>query len=378
MRRWPYTFAVLLSLTIGITAIVASKILGLPIRDPDGFLGPSYVRLPLIVLLFFSVGVIPTALKRNGIRGFRRGVMKIVDEEWTWKRLFYISVGLGSFYICYVSYRNLKSYLPTIREGVLYDNRMLQLDHFLMFGHNPADVLHNLLGTGAAAYILAFCYVSYLMLIPLSLGAFLVWGRDLSLGAWYATALGLNWVLGAASYYLVPTLGPAFAQPQTFWELPETGVTALQQSLFRARVDVLADPWASEKIHGVAGFASLHVSVVVTACLFFERAGLKAAIRWATWAFLALTVTATIYFGWHYLADDIAGALIGWLSVSIGAWASGNRGRRRRHRKGNWPPNEVEPDVETEVEPGDDSDVDTGPVVQPVSAGASETASSTA
>ena len=331
--RWPYTFALVLSLSVGVTAIISSAVLDLPIKDPDGFLGPSYVRLPLIVLLFFAVGIVPTALKRNGLRGFGRGVVKIVDEEWTLKRLIYISCGLGSFYACYVSYRNLKSYLPVVREDILFDNRLLQLDHYLMFGNNPAELLHNLLGTSIAAQVLAFAYVSYLMLIPLSLGAFLVWGRDLSLGAWYATALSLNWVLGAASYYLVPTLGPAFAQPQTFWELPDTGVAALQQSLFRARVDVLADPWASEKIHGIAGFASLHVSVVFTACLFFERVGLRAAIRWATWIFLVLTVTATIYFGWHYLLDDIAGALIGWMSVSIGAWVTGNRGRRRRHRK---------------------------------------------
>lgn len=334
LRRWPYTFAVVLSLGVGITAMISSSILGLPIKDPDGFLGPSYVRLPLIVLLFFAAGIVPTALKRNGFRGFPRGVLKIVEEEWTWKRLTYIGVGLGCFYACYVSYRNLKSYLPVVREDVLFDNRLLELDHFLMFGNNPADFLHNILGTSISAQILAFAYVSYLMLIPLSLGAFLVWGRDLSLGAWYATALSLNWVLGAASYYMIPTLGPAFAQPQTFWELPETGVAALQQSLFRARVDVLADPWASEKIHGIAGFASLHVSVVFTACLFFERVGLRAAIRWATWVFLALTITATVYFGWHYIADDIAGLLIGWMSVSIGAWVSGNRGRRRRHRKG--------------------------------------------
>jgi len=51
------------------------------------------------------------------------------------------------------------------------------------------------------------------------------------------------------------------------------------------------------------------------------------------WAFLALTILATIYFGWHYLADDVAGAFIGWLSVSIAAWATGNRGRRRRSER---------------------------------------------
>jgi len=364
MRRWPYTFAVLLSVAVGVTAVVSSLILNLPVRDPDGFLGPSYVRLPLIVLLFFAAGIIPTALKRYGVRNFLRGVAKIVDEEWTWKRLSYIMVGLGSFYTCYVSYRNLKSYLPVIREGVLFDHRMLELDHFLMFGHNPATVLHNLLGTDIAASILANVYVSYLMLIPLTLGAFLVWGRDLSLGAWYATTLSLNWVLGAVSYYMIPTLGPAFAQPQSFMELPDTSASALQRTLFRAGAGFKEDPTGNQ-IYGIAGFASLHVSVVLAACLFFSRAGLNAYVRWASWVYLSLVVLATIYFGWHYIADDIAGALIGWASVSLGAWASGNRGRRRRHRKGELTTVHGEPQI-AEPEP------------QPATAGVSVTASSTA
>ncbi|MGZ5408313.1 MAG: phosphatase PAP2 family protein [Aeromicrobium sp.] len=362
MRRWPYTFAVVVSVAIGTTAIVSARILDLPIRDPDGFLGPSYVRLPLIVLLFFAAGIIPTALRRYGIRGFFGGVVRIVDEEWTWKRLSYILVGLSAFYACYVSYRNLKSYLPVVREGVLFDHRMLQLDHFLMFGHNPATVLHNLLGTGAAAHILAFVYVSYLMLIPLTLGAFLVWGRDLSLGAWYATALSLNWVLGTISYYMLPTLGPAFAQPQSFLELPDTSASSLQRALFRAGAGFKEDPTGNQ-IYGIAGFASLHVSVVLAACLFFARVGLNGIIRWSAWIYLLFVVLATIYFGWHYIADDIAGAAIGWISVSLGAWATGNRGRRRRHVKGNSPAEEIGaiPDE-----------------VQPAAAGASETGSRTA
>ena len=114
-----------------------------------------------------------------------------------------------------------------------------------------------------------------------------------------------------------------------FQDLPVTGVTALQRSLFRAGTGFKEDPGGSYT-YGIAGFASLHVSVVVTACIFFERSGQKAAIRIIAWAFLVMTILATIYFGWHYLADDIAGAFIGWLSVSVGAWASGNRGRRRR------------------------------------------------
>ena len=69
-------------------------------------------------------------------------------EEWTWGRVVNIMTGLVAFYICYVSYRNIKSYLPLIREDVLFDHDMLQLDHFLMFGNNPAPILHRLLGTG--------------------------------------------------------------------------------------------------------------------------------------------------------------------------------------------------------------------------------------
>jgi PAP2 superfamily len=327
MRRWPYTFAVILSVVVGVTAIVASQRLGVPLRDPDGFLGPAYIRLPLIGVLFFAAGIIPQAIRRSGWRAAPRTIRTIVREEWTWGRVANIATGLIAFYICYVSYRNLKSYLP-FRDR-LYDHDLLKLDHFLMFGNNPAPLLHDWLGTGFVAQILATSYLAYLPLIPLTLGLVLTWSRNVSLGAWDATALSLNWVLGTVSYYILPTLGPAFFQPSMFTALPDSGVSALQTSLFKNGELFKADPSASA-IYGIAGFASLHVSVVVTACLFFERTGQRAAIRIAGWAFLAMTLLATVYFGWHYIADDIAGAVIGWAAVSIGAWATGNRGRRKR------------------------------------------------
>jgi len=329
MRRWPYTFVVVLSVVVGLTAVIASEQVGVPLRDPDGFLGPAYIRLPLIGFLFFAAGIIPQAIRRNGLRGSLHAMRDIIREEWTWGRVGNITAGLLSFYVCYVSYRNLKSYLPIIREDVLYDHELLQLDHFMMFGNNPAPLLHDLLGTDVLAQVLATAYLAYLPLIPLTLGLVLTWSRNVSLGAWYATALSLNWVLGTVSYYILPSLGPAFFQPSMFSDLADSGVSALQISLFKNGVTFKADPTGSD-IYGIAGFASLHVSVVVTACLFFERTGQRAAIRIAGWAFLALTVIATIYFGWHYIADDIAGAVIGWAAVSIGAWATGNRGRRKR------------------------------------------------
>ena len=354
MRRWPYTFLVIISALIGISAVVLSQRLGVPLRDPEGFLGPAYVRLPLLAFLFFAIGIIPQAIRRSGVKQVHRTVLEIMRAEWSWSRVLNIMTGLVGFYICYVSYRNIKSYLPLIREDVLFDHDMLQLDHFLMFGNNPAPILHQLLGTTVTAEILATAYLSYLPLIPITLGLVLTWSRNASLGAWYATALGLNWVLGAASYYVLPTLGPAFFQPSMFADLPDSSVSALQISLFKNGTAFKADPTGSD-IYGIAGFASLHVSVVVTACVFFSRTGQRLAVRIAGYIFLLLTVLATVYFGWHYLADDFAGALIGWLAVSLGAWATGNRGRRRRRGLEEKPADEID-DSEDEVDEVDEAD----------------------
>lgn len=333
--HWPYTFSVCLSVVVGITALTMTNLYNVPMRDPEGFLGPAYVRLPAIGLMFFAIGILPQAMYRTGVwplvqlKGVPRAVREILREDWTWSRVGHIAVGLLSFYICYVSYRNIKSMLPLARDDN-FDYELMWLDHFLMFGSYPATFLHETLGTGVVAYVLSWMYLAYLPLIPLSLGALLVWNRDVGLGAWYATALSLNWVLGAVSYYLLPTHGPAFQSPSLFFDLPETDASALQQALFVNGSIFKEDP-TGPKIYGIAGFASLHVSVVMTAALFFQRTRQPRWLRIPTWTFLGITITATLYFGWHYIADDIAGLLIGWLAVTIGAWVTGNR-RSTKHR----------------------------------------------
>lgn len=323
MRRWPYTFAVCMSITVGLTAALASNRLDVPLRDPDGFLGPAYIRLPVIGLLFFVVGVIPMAIRRSGLRGAPAAARDILREEWNLSRVLHIAAGMMSFYVCYVSYRNLKSDLPLVRDQH-FDKQMLDLDSVLAFGNDPARLLHDLLGTGFTAQALSVVYVAYLPLIPLTLGAILVWGRDLTLGAWYATALSLNWVLGVLSYYILPTLGPAFYEPQRFSDLPQTGAASLQRNLFHAATRFYDDP-AGGATYGIAGFASLHVSVVVSACLFLRATRQRTVVQIVSWVYLGLVLIATVYFGWHYIADDVVGVLIGWMAVRIGAWASGNR-----------------------------------------------------
>lgn len=329
LRRWPYTFAMALSLLVGAVAVASSLYLDLPLKDPDGFLGPSYIRLPLLALGFVGGGLVVEAVRRSGLRNLPTAVVEIAKNEWNRHRVLCIGAGLLSFYVCYVAYRNLKSDLPIYREGTLFDRQLLQLDHWISGGNNPAVILHNLFGTEIMANLLSIAYLAYLPLIPISLGAFLVLSRNHAIGAWYATTLCLNWVLGTISYYLLPSLGPAFSRPELYSSLPDTGVSQLQDSLITTRLDFLSNPAGSESIQGVAAFASLHVSVTFAAALFMMRTNQKRLIKTITWVFFGVTILATLYFGWHYILDDIAGMGIGWASVTVAGWATGH-GRRRK------------------------------------------------
>src|SRR3712207_6820867 len=154
----------------------------------------------------------------------------------------------------------------------------------------------------------------------------LVWSKRIEHGYWYATANCLTWALGTISYYAIPSLGPAFNYPWLYEGLDVTGVTALQDALWDQRQDhrFPLNPF-SESIQSVAGFASLHVALTMVIALVAHFTVRTALVRWAAWAFFVLTTISTLYFGWHYIADDIGGAVIAWASVWLGAWATGQK-----------------------------------------------------
>jgi membrane-associated phospholipid phosphatase len=332
MRRRAYGFAVGLALAVAVVAWIASYRYNLPLRDPDGLAGPSYIRLPAIVLLFYLADVVPRALIANrGFGNFRASVVAYTKLRWTGSRVALVSVGLASFYVVYVAYRNLKGFLPYVREGELKDSVLMKLDRTLAFDHYPADILHTVLGTGISAQVLALAYELFLVFVPLSLGAALVWSKNVSTGFWYVTALCVNWVLGTLSYYWVPSLGPFVAKPSLFADLPHTGVTSLQHALEAGRQAYIDDPNSTSTVQSVAAFASLHVSIIFTAALLCHYVIPSRAVRYSMWVYWVLTSISTVYFGWHYLLDDIAGFGIGLFAVWVGAKMTGHRMEVQRH-----------------------------------------------
>ena len=190
------------------------------------------------------------------------------------------------------------------------DVMLADIDKALFFGNDPAGITHSLLGTGISAHVLSTFYAAFIVFLPLSLGLALVFAEKLQFSLFYAAALSINWVLGAATYFLLPALGPIYADPAGFADLPHTEATRLQEMLMTDRVGWLADPVTGTP-QAIAAFASLHIAMSFTALLAAYMLDLSLWIKRALWAWLVIMLISTVYLGWHYVLDDIAGLAIG-------------------------------------------------------------------
>jgi PAP2 superfamily len=318
-----------MSLALAVATVVVAVSYHLPVRDPDGVAVPTYVRLPIILLLAFLTDVLPRAGWRSrSLRRVPRTLASVTRERWRWEHVRFALVGLGAWYLTYAAFRNLKSYVPFVNRD-LWDGSLERFDRIVWLGHDPATVLHHLFGVGWAAQFFSTVYVTWIVLVPVSLAIALVWSRNRTGSEWYVTAVAVDWVLGVATYFVVPTLGPVYADPQDFAALPHTYVSTLQASMISDRHLVLADPFATHAVQTIAAFASLHVGIMVTVCLMTELLMMKRWIRVTMWLFLGLTVLATVYLGWHYFADTLGGAVLGAAGVWIAALGTGNHDRGR-------------------------------------------------
>jgi undecaprenyl-diphosphatase len=329
VRGWFRAYGLQVVLAIGLygAAVVVAGIYHLPVRDPDdSIVGPFYIRLPLIAVACFLIDVGARCL-HGGLVGWRSRIPAVVRERWHVRRVRLVLIGMGSWYLAYVGFRNLKSYVPFVRPHLM-DDDLLRLDRKLAFGHDPATLLHDLLGTGVTAHLMSITYVAWIVFLTLSLLIALFWTSNLDTACWYVTAVAVNWVLGVSIYYLVPSTGPIYAHPAMFADLPHTQVTDIARSWLADRTDMLADPFGTSALQTIAAFASLHVSVMVTASLIAMMIKLRPAfLQWALWLFLVLNILATVYLGWHYVLDVFGGMAIGLAAVWTAAWGTGNQHR---------------------------------------------------
>jgi PAP2 superfamily len=301
----------IVAVLILIGALWATDRAGVAFRDPDHVAALYVVMVGAGVLLMVAVDVWLRAWRRTGTAVPSRAALRNVRRErWTRRRSLAVATALVSFYVAYLAYRNLKGVIPFLRPGDLFDTQLADWDRAMFLGHDPAALLHSALGTGASAHVLSTVYAAFIVFLPLSLGVALVFSRRLQVSLFYAAMMSINWVLGAASYFILPSLGPVYAFEATFAGLPHTEVTRLQEMLLDDRTGFLADP-VNGTPQAIAAFASLHIAMSFSALLAALVLRLSRAVRVVLWAWLILTIVATVYFGWHYVLDDVAGILMG-------------------------------------------------------------------
>lgn len=293
-----------------------------PPRDPHRTILVN--RIAISVGLFAVYAVVDASLRAARVGGWTpRATVGVLRSRWTRHRLTLAASALLAYHLVYFCYRNLKSW------NVFNDPRdqmLLDWDTWFFFGHSPAVLSHDLFGEHYAAYVLTVVYVSFTGLVTLSIAAPLVFTERIRDGYVFIASAMWVWVLGTGSYYLIPSLGPFSSTPWEFTGLPNTAIQDSQDKYLAGREHLLIDPGAGDAFAQVQAFASLHVAFTCMIVLMARYYGLRR-LSWVLAVFLFGTVLATIYFGWHYVSDDVVGIAIAFLAVFLGRRLIYPRGR---------------------------------------------------
>jgi hypothetical protein len=154
---------------------------------------PDHVAGRRLGLIFGLVGLLVAldVLVRPGRQTHtwwpaRAEVRRVRRERWTRRRGIAVAVTLVSFYVSYLAYRNLKSVVPVLRPGDLFDRQLAELDRSLFAGQDPATLMHTRAGHRAATHLMSVAYMIFFLFIPGTLAAALVFSPNLQAGIFYA------------------------------------------------------------------------------------------------------------------------------------------------------------------------------------------------
>ena len=312
-REWGWVLRVLaLVVVFAAITIARSRQVDVPFRDPHGKLFTS--KLPSTAETLLIAVVIDIVVR--WLRGRSRGasLWQTARTRWTPYRIAMIAGALVAYQVVYLCYRNLKSW-DVFRAP--HDDMLLRWDRWLFFGHSPAVLLHDLFGEDLTARLLTDLYESFSTLVTVALVAALAFTPTVRSAYVFVVSAMWAWILGVGSYYLIPSLGPFHAAPEEFSGLTRTSIQKTQDTYVVQRDHLLAHPQAHDAFAQISAFASLHCALAFLVFLMARYYGLRR-LSWVAGAFLAGTLLATVYLGWHFVVDDIAGLAIAWAAVQLG------------------------------------------------------------
>lgn len=312
-REWVWMLRVLAVVVIfAVVAVARSRQVDVPFRDPHGKLFTRKILSTAELLLLF----VAIDIGFRWIRGRRQGstLWRTVRARWTPYRIVMIAASLLAYQVVYLCYRNLKSW-DVFRAP--QDHMLQRWDTWLFLGHSPAVLLHDLLGRDLAARFLTHWYESFTTVVSLALVAAMAFTPTVRSAYVFVVSAMWAWIIGVGSYYLIPSLGPFHEAPGEFAGLTRTSIQTTQATYVEQRDHVLRHPHAHDAFAQISAFASLHCALTFLIFLMARYYGLRI-LSWAAAAFLAGTLVATVYLGWHFAVDDIAGIALAWVAVQLG------------------------------------------------------------
>jgi membrane-associated phospholipid phosphatase len=87
----------------------------------------------------------------------------------------------------------------------------------------------------------------------------------------------------------------------------------MQRKLWLHKVMLASDPNRLGAAYLISGLPSLHLAVPIVGSYYLRH--VHVALSILSWIFVAVTFVTTLYFGWHYLLDNLAGVLLAVLII---------------------------------------------------------------
>ncbi|MBI2898809.1 MAG: phosphatase PAP2 family protein [Planctomycetes bacterium] len=226
------------------------------------------------------------------------GVLAVAVVAWRRRTAAALSTlrDVAPFLLAYLSYVLLRDLVPLLRPGLL-DGRLADMETAAL-GVPSFVAIPNAIGCAFLDFLLMGCYLSHYY-VPPAFAIWLAW-KDRARFRTFMLALTISWAVGYLGYLAVPAIGPKYYFAN--YELWKT------------------HPGLSPALHIIEGFAgisrdcfpSMHVAWTVLTLWFARPERLFFRLYLPVGAGLAL---ATLYFGFHYLIDLPAGALLAVLAA---------------------------------------------------------------
>ncbi len=216
--------------------------------------------------------------------------------------------------VCFLVFIQLKHFVPSVNSA-LFDEQLAVIDRFFCGERLCGELLLQTIGADAAplmssSYTFFFPYMGLLLMV-------MVLQRDAEVARCFCAGFVVVWLAGIFLVYLVPSWGPCYFFSPAFSSLTGTEVAELRDGLWQMKVFLDRFPQSPRGAFMISGFPSLHLAVPVLGSLFLQRIHWSCALL--SWLFAAVTFLTTLYFGWHYLLDDLGAVLLGYAAYYYAA-----------------------------------------------------------